>query len=131
MIDIVVRVEIPDQKLVRDEGVRLRTIQAELTRKVTTVSTMQVELNADEATDRLESVEAQGGSSAIRNNESRTILAKSGKSCRFSPTRPIVIRLLLHPSLANTCESITQVNNFSSFRDGMRKIYLLPRILPG
>lgn len=109
VIDIGVRVEIPEQKLVRDEGVRLRTVQAELIRRVTTAYS---EMNPDGASNLSESTETQGESSAIRNNESRTILAKSGKSCRFSPTRPIVIRLLLHPSLANTCESITQVNPF-------------------
>ncbi|GAA5842025.1 hypothetical protein JCM3766R1_005727 [Sporobolomyces carnicolor] len=90
-IELVVRIEVPTAKAV-GEGLRLRTVSAELVR------TISVNSIASGSTDGIESAR----------NSHRTVLAHSGKSARFSPSRPIVIRLMLHPPAELSCESITQ-----------------------
>ncbi|BGP52863.1 hypothetical protein JCM8202v2_000420 [Rhodotorula sphaerocarpa] len=94
-IGLVVRVDVPDSKRI-GQGLRLRTISAELVRTIT------VSPSTAASTSRADSTAA--GERSVR----RTVLAHSGKSARFSPSRPIIIRLVLHPPLDPTCESITQ-----------------------
>lgn len=96
-IGLVVRVEVPDSKRI-GEGLRLRTISAELVRTITATA---VGSSSQSSATTLES----GREADVSR---RTVLAHSGKSARFSPSRPIIIRLVLHPPLEPTCESISQ-----------------------
>ncbi|TKA55340.1 hypothetical protein B0A53_02264 [Rhodotorula sp. CCFEE 5036] len=96
-IGLVVRVEVPDSKRI-GEGLRLRTISAELVRTITATG---VESSSQSSATTLESRREA-------DVQRRTVLAHSGKSARFSPSRPIIIRLVLHPPLEPTCESISQ-----------------------
>lgn len=104
-IKLIATIQVPSSK-VTQEGLRLRTISAELKRKIS-VASIPSEDEGEEISTLSDKVEIED---QIR------ILARSGKSCRFSSTRPIVIKLLLHPppSTATECESISQVN-YSSF----------------
>jgi hypothetical protein len=99
-IGLVVRVEVPDSKRI-GEGLRLRTISAELVRTITATG---VESSSQSSATTLESRREA-------DVQRRTVLAHSGKSARFSPSRPIIIRLVLHPPLEPTCESISQVRD--------------------
>lgn len=99
-IGLVVRVEVPDSKRI-GEGLRLRTISAELVRTITATAV------ASSSQSSATSWEVDGEADVQR----RTVLAHSGKSARFSPSRPIIIRLVLHPPLEPTCESISQVRD--------------------
>ncbi|GAA6015217.1 hypothetical protein JCM11491_000507 [Sporobolomyces phaffii] len=86
-VTLSVRVEIPTAEAVA-HGLRLRTISAELVR---TIDVKSVARDAPPAPP-----------------PHRTVLAHSGKSARFSPTRPVVIKLTLHPPAELACEAITQ-----------------------
>ncbi|GAA5861468.1 hypothetical protein JCM3774_000259 [Rhodotorula dairenensis] len=101
-IGLVVRVEVPDSKRI-EQGLRLRTVSAELVRTITTTPI---------ASARRRSLKGSPGAAAAATDEPvverRTVLAHSGKSARFSPSRPIIIRLVLHPPLEPACESISQ-----------------------
>ncbi|GAA5922626.1 uncharacterized protein JCM15063_003366 [Sporobolomyces koalae] len=92
-VELVARVEIPTAQAVAD-GLRLRTVSAELVRTIEVRPIAATSSNAATIPD-LQHVQ-------------RTVLAHSGKSARFSPERPIVIRLVLHPPAELACESITQ-----------------------
>ncbi|BGP21483.1 hypothetical protein Rt10032_c01g0190 [Rhodotorula toruloides] len=98
-IELVTRIEVPDSKRV-GAGLRLRTVSAELVRTITVspASRRREELAADE----------DGGVAEAEKLVHRTVLAHSGKSARFSPLRPIIIRLVLHPPTEPSCETITQ-----------------------
>ena len=118
-IDLVARIEVPSAKAVQEDGVRLRTVSAELVR-IITVSASPCETkppardlsdDADPADETPPTVATSPPPAPVPPRE--TVLARSGKSARFSPTRPIVIRLLLHPPSSLSCESITQVRSFS------------------
>lgn len=120
-IELLVRIEVPSPTAV--QRFQLRTVSAALVRKVV-VGGVPLELETVEV-DELEAVEEPGNGKATASEqfledvvsapEHITTLAKSGKSARFSPTRPIVIRLLLHPPSTLSCESITQVRPSSLF----------------
>lgn len=104
-IGLVVRVEVPDSKRI-GEGLRLRTISAELVRTITATAV------ASSSQSRSVTTLEVGGEADVQR---RTVLAHSGKSARFSPSRPIIIRLVLHPPLEPTCESISQVRELFPF----------------
>ncbi|GAA5870215.1 hypothetical protein JCM16303_001929 [Sporobolomyces ruberrimus] len=90
-VELVARIEVPTIQAVRD-GLRLRTVSAELVRTIAVKSvTSGSSVTMEEA-----------------QNTHRTVLAHSGKSARFSPSRPIIIRLVLHPPSDLACETITQ-----------------------
>ncbi|GAA5977380.1 hypothetical protein JCM5350_002446 [Sporobolomyces pararoseus] len=90
-VELLARIEVPTAQAVRD-GLRLRTVSAELSRTI-----------------KVNSVSSGSTASALDPGRShRTVLAHSGKSARFSPNRPIVIKLTLHPPMELSCESITQ-----------------------
>jgi len=99
-VELVARIEVPTAKAVGD-GLRLRTVSAELVRSITV---KPVSSTSNGASGEIPST----ASDSIH----RTVLAHSGKSARFSPSRPIVIRLLLHPPADLACETITQVRFF-------------------
>ncbi|GAA5908047.1 uncharacterized protein JCM6883_004099 [Sporobolomyces salmoneus] len=92
-VELVARIEVPTAQAVGD-GLRLRTVSAELVRTI--------EVNS------IASGSSSTGSSSDSAHSHRTVLAHSGKSARFSPSRPIVIRLMLHPPAELSCEAITQ-----------------------
>ncbi|SCV68730.1 BQ2448_851 [Microbotryum intermedium] len=122
-IPLVVKIPVPDFDAVT-KGLRLRTVSAELVRRIClavdtdedqpaglgkqrdqTMSTVMT----NEMMTSAESIPPQSSSDAPDPPfEATMVLARSGKSARFSPIRPIVIRLLLHPSMTQFCESITQ-----------------------
>ncbi|SGY31499.1 BQ5605_C002g01235 [Microbotryum silenes-dioicae] len=123
-IQLVVKIPVPDFDAVT-KGLRLRTVSAELVRRISlandtdddppAVSGKQRDQAVSTAVkngdiDSLEFIQHPSSSDALSDPsyESTMVLARSGKSARFSPTRPIVIRLLLHPSTMQFCESITQ-----------------------
>lgn len=118
-IELLARIEVPSDKAVREDGLRLRTVSAELVRKVTVVSATGAE---DETVDSAMAGEGQEGRAETFHDALLTppptpipphitVLARSGKSARFSPTRPIIIRLILHPPAVSSCESISQVSS--------------------
>lgn len=124
-IELLVRIEVPSAKAVQEDGLRLRTVSAELVRKVLVGGTeSEDELvgagEGEESRVNGKSVEVASTSDEIEEIAPTllpqppahlTVLARSGKSCRFSPTRPVVIRLLLHHPAVISCESITQVRS--------------------
>ncbi|BGO94676.1 hypothetical protein NBRC10512_004894 [Rhodotorula toruloides] len=99
-IELVTRIEVPDSKRV-GAGLRLRTVSAELVRTITVSPATRTSRALEE--DEGGNVEDEAGKVVHR-----TVLAHSGKSARFSPSRPIVIRLVLHPPAEPSCETITQ-----------------------
>ena len=127
-IELLCRVEVPTAKAVQD-GLRLRTVSAELVRKVL-VGGVNAEDELPGTKTGEEMMRENGKRAEVLSNENDTeevalppqpqspvhltVLARSGKSCRFSPTRPVVIRLLLHPPAVISCESITQVRSSTS-----------------
>jgi hypothetical protein len=92
-VELIARIEVPTAKAV-GEGLRLRTVSAELVRIINVNSISS----------------GSTASTADSQSSHRTVLAHSGKSARFSPIRPIVIRLMLHPPAELSCEAITQVS---------------------
>ncbi|GAA6058561.1 hypothetical protein JCM10212_007000 [Sporobolomyces blumeae] len=102
-VELVAKIPVPSASVVGD-GLRLRTVSAELVRtiRVNPVLATSRSRNLDD-----EGAHRHGGEDADRSVQ-KTVLAHSGKSARFSPARPIVIRLLLHPPAEIPCESITQ-----------------------
>ncbi|BGP44744.1 hypothetical protein JCM10450v2_000558 [Rhodotorula kratochvilovae] len=102
-IELMTRIEVPDAKAV-GEGLRLRTVSAEFVRTIQVVGVSHSAPSSADGRDELE----QGVSEPAEPQVHRTVLAHSGKSARFSPSRPIIIRLVLHPPTEPSCESITQ-----------------------
>ncbi|GAA6036664.1 hypothetical protein JCM8097_001285 [Rhodosporidiobolus ruineniae] len=100
-IELVVRLDVPDVKAL-GAGLRLRTVSAELARTIKVVGEGE-----GSSMPRAEGGE-DGSGVVLGQQEHRTILAHSGKSARFSPTRPVVIKLVLHPPPVLSCESVTQ-----------------------
>lgn len=94
-VELVARIEVPTAKAVGD-GLRLRTVSAELVRNITVKPVSSTSNERSEVASSTDAVH-------------RTVLAHSGKSARFSPSRPIIIHLLLHPPADLACETITQV----------------------
>jgi hypothetical protein len=127
-IELLVRIEVPSAEAVQELGLRLRTVSAELVRTITvgevgadegqSSSEEEVQGNGKAKTSGLDSVKVSSETEEIEHVQALnstppphvTILTRSGKSARFSPTRPIVIRLLLHPPATSCCESVTQVS---------------------
>lgn len=104
-IPIYIKIEVPPSSI----GLRLRNVNAELLRKIVVGGT-----NAS-PTKPIGTEEIQEVVSPPRPPEEPhlTVLARSGKTCRFSPSRPIIMRLLLHPPSTDTsCESISQSSIF-------------------
>ncbi|GAA5865447.1 hypothetical protein JCM8547_001247 [Rhodosporidiobolus lusitaniae] len=105
-IELITRIEVPDAKAV-GEGLRLRTVSAELIRAIKVAGEESGPPRRDlREDDEIEEVIEQPQS--VGPLVQRTVLAHSGKSARFSPTRPIVIKLVLHPPVEVSCQSITQ-----------------------
>ncbi|GAA5972379.1 hypothetical protein JCM11641_002431 [Rhodosporidiobolus odoratus] len=108
-IELVTRIEVPDAKAV-GSGMRLRTVSAELVRTIRVSEGPQDSSEPSRSgagideTRRDELLPSSPTEPSVR----RTVLAHSGKSARFSPSRPIVIKLVLHPPAELSCESITQ-----------------------
>ncbi|BGP28652.1 hypothetical protein JCM10296v2_000388 [Rhodotorula toruloides] len=99
-IELVTRIEVPDSKRV-GAGLRLRTVSAELVRIITVSPATRKSRALEEGKEGIVEDEAE---KVVH----RTVLAHSGKSARFSPSRPIIIRLVLHPPAEPSCETITQ-----------------------
>lgn len=93
-INLTVRIGVPSVEVV--EKYQLRMIGAELIRKV------KVSRNDE------------GGGEEEEEEEKIMVMRRSGKSCRFSPTKGILIRLVLHTQGAASCESISQVSRPSA-----------------
>ncbi|KAA1076013.1 hypothetical protein PGT21_032164 [Puccinia graminis f. sp. tritici] len=73
---IQVRIPPPTEELINDKGLQLRSVRAELRRHIRQRSAPE--------------------------NQVTTVLAISGKSCRFSSSRAVFLRLRLHSCLART-----------------------------
>lgn len=73
-----IRIPPPDQQLIEEKGLQLRSVRAQLRRHIRERST------TPEIPDQI----------------TTTVLAVSGKSCRFSATRDVFLRLTLHSCLA-------------------------------
>ena len=137
VIGLVARVEVPSPKVVQHDNLRLRTVSAELVRSISVkgedmerphlMSHGSATSRGKENAERNWDEQAQAGSSQpspldqtsppelpvpIATDQSppvqTTVLSRSGKSCRFSPNKPVVLKLLLHPPTEVNCESITQ-----------------------
>ncbi|KAJ3529357.1 hypothetical protein NM688_g7864 [Phlebia brevispora] len=116
-IPLYVTVPTPRRELVVNEGIRLRNIRAELVR---VVKIKQPDTDIPNAKDAVEDKgDTQGESSAAPAAPQKTgnlssshsldlrsivgvpgggeVVALSGASCRLHPTRPLQIRLVLHP----------------------------------
>ncbi|GAA5834002.1 hypothetical protein JCM9279_004186 [Rhodotorula babjevae] len=108
-IELTTRIEVPDAKAV-GEGLRLRTVSAELVRTITGVAVSPSRAASADGGDGDDDGDGDGDEAAqdVEPQVHRTVLAHSGKSARFSPSRPIIIRLVLHPPTEPSCESITQ-----------------------
>ena len=120
-VELLVRIEVPSAEAVQNLGLRLRTVSAEMIRTIT-VGEIKTDDQAPAGNGKARDLAEEDGSATKYSDEIEevehvpattppqiTILTRSGKSARFSPTRPIVIRLLLHPPATSSCESITQV----------------------
>lgn len=110
-LPIYVTVPAPRRELVVEQGLRLRNIRAELVRTVRIKgkdeddSTFGSRLDDDllddgdvgrQKADALPSSSSQAASSAGLSGEHK-VISLSGASCRLHPTRPIRMRLVLHP----------------------------------
>ncbi|PLW31028.1 hypothetical protein PCANC_24741 [Puccinia coronata f. sp. avenae] len=73
-LDLQIRIPPPTEELVNDKGLQLRNVRAELRRHIRPRSSPE--------------------------NETTSVLAISGKACRFSSTRAVFLRLRLHSCLA-------------------------------
>lgn len=130
-IELAVRIEVPTVQAVQDDGIRLRTVSAQLVRKISVKTVeddqqLSVPMVSPIEVDATHSNNSRPSDSASEGHTENaqvprlptsvdspwiTVLTRSGKSARFSPTRPIVIRLLLHPPTTSwSCESISQVS---------------------
>ncbi|KAH9825029.1 hypothetical protein DFH28DRAFT_1047162 [Melampsora americana] len=130
-----VRIPPPTEELIREKGLRLRSVRAELHQHIRIQSPVDQEFPspASPSTERPATgappYEASSGSTnpdhvstsdASSSSSSRVItrlLAISGKSCRFSPTRSVFLRLALQahrseltPSSSSTTDEISPVN---------------------
>ncbi|KAK4055128.1 hypothetical protein OIV83_000408 [Microbotryomycetes sp. JL201] len=108
-VELAVKVHVPSAEVVQKEGLRLRTISAELVRKIAAVHVEDDKPSPESHYDEIQ--EADDSAVPTLPNDVPphvTVLARSGKSARFSLTRPIVIRLLLHPPRNPSCESVSQ-----------------------
>lgn len=141
VVGLVARIEVPSAKAVQHDNIRLRTISAELVRKFTLTgdrpdrpqlsthgsATSRGKENAERSwIDQPEASSSQPSplETAPSTEQLDTLLAnqpepaqemilsRSGKSCRFSPSRPVILKLLLHPPAQFACESITQSTIF-------------------
>ncbi|GAA5863502.1 hypothetical protein JCM1840_000045 [Sporobolomyces johnsonii] len=106
-IELVARIEVPSAKAV-GEGLRLRTVSAELVRTITVKPVAEPPSRQRRLSGNADETEGIPSAPRAQEHTHRTVLAHSGKSARFSPSRPIVIRLVLHPPGDPACESITQ-----------------------
>ncbi|KAF8475437.1 hypothetical protein JB92DRAFT_2823099 [Gautieria morchelliformis] len=117
-IPVYITIPPPDVNAIRDRGLRLRNIMAELVRVVSsgegqlprandspgasTASSIAPSFSmhqlADEKSDLTYSPRDSHSSST--EDGSHTILTRSGSSCRFHSSRPVQIRLLLYPRLS-------------------------------
>lgn len=112
-IPLYVKVPPPRRELVVDEGLRLRNIRAELTRvvQVKREGDNDNDLDKNDAEETIESVE-EGPSSAqmstpiekpsqaprsplFQGASYKTIVSRSGASCRFHSSRPVQLRFVL------------------------------------
>ncbi|KDQ08462.1 hypothetical protein BOTBODRAFT_179818 [Botryobasidium botryosum FD-172 SS1] len=103
-IPVYFTISTPDPSVVR-EGLRLRNIKAELVRDI------KIGTIADEEQEKPDvpmAVEDEDIPEHSENMMHSTVITRSGASCRFHPTRPIRLRLVLHPSNAESALGITQ-----------------------
>lgn len=106
-INLLVKVEVPNAELIRRRGLRLRTISAELWKVVVVGMDRVIAERENDREDEIQEIEP------LRSEleSQQEMISRSGKSCRLSRTRPIVIRLRLHPPISGPCESVTQVRH--------------------
>lgn len=103
-IELRIRIPPPSSELVQDKGVRLRSVGASLVR---TIRRQPVEDEQD--WDDEEAEDGEGGEASYTVD---AVLSRSGKGCRFSPSRDLFLRLWLQPAAPFDgpvpCETITQ-----------------------
>ncbi|PWN91987.1 hypothetical protein FA10DRAFT_265800 [Acaromyces ingoldii] len=106
-IDVRVKILPPDRSLIREKGLHLRSVEARLIRVITRrdEQTGSGGASASGGKGRSSSVDARargddddgaaphGG----RGTSHESLLATSGKLCRFNTSRAIILRLTLHP----------------------------------
>ena len=121
VIPLYVTVPPPTRETVVRKGLRLRNVRAELVRvvKVKREYSEDVETDSDSDIALDESSNIQGGSSLGASQQPpasskmplsplflgssyRTIIARSGGSCRFHSSRPIQLRFILHQNLTGS-----------------------------
>ncbi|EGG12522.1 uncharacterized protein MELLADRAFT_76427 [Melampsora larici-populina 98AG31] len=125
-----VRIPPPTEELIREKGLRLRSVRAELHQHIRIQSSIDQE-NGSSTTERSSTgappYDASSGStnpestsddsSSSSNRVITSLLAISGKSCRFSSTRSVFLRLTLQPHRSeltpvpsSTTDEISPVN---------------------
>ncbi|EAU92863.1 hypothetical protein CC1G_03650 [Coprinopsis cinerea okayama7 len=124
-IPLYITVPPPTRETVVDKGLRIRNIRAELVRAIKVRRQLDAESEGDSDVDR--SVASDEASFTSNNtlaepddpsssskapfsplflgSTSRTVIARSGASCRFHTSRPIQLRFILHQTPGNTTPS--------------------------
>ncbi|KAJ7102128.1 hypothetical protein B0H15DRAFT_898093 [Mycena belliarum] len=128
VVPLYVTVPPPPRELVVDQGLRLRNVRVELLR---TVEVNHAEDQASYTSGSAHSTTASGPSTTVTSypleqtqsssskapasplftgSVYRTIIARSGASCRFHSTRPVQLRFMLHQPSPSGSPSDFQVN---------------------
>lgn len=126
-IPVYVTIPPPDRELVVNQGLRLRNIRAEFIRVVAVKGDTACSSTSPPSTsEHAESSGESSSSTPSRNNQEKqnsasflqssgvssfkTVLARSGASCRFHATRPLQLRFILHQASPSTSPSDTHIN---------------------
>lgn len=104
-IPIYFTIPIPDPSIFQD-GLRLRNIKVELIRVVQVGSIAGKDNELPEGI--ASGMDVDLSCARPGNAEHTTVMTRSGTSCRFHPTRPVRVRLVLHPSNTESSLGITQ-----------------------
>ena len=107
-IELRVRIPPPDVLLVQEKGLKLRSVSAELLRKIS------VRTSASSKDSEITPLVDIAAASLI------TIISKSGKSAAFSSQRSVFLNIWLQPVSAESCESITQSTIFQEVSFSVR-----------
>ncbi|TEB39232.1 hypothetical protein FA13DRAFT_1620437 [Coprinellus micaceus] len=113
-VPLYVTIPPPKRELVVDRGLRLRNVQVELIRIIKVKreneeDSSNTEFNAEEIMPTRDwgiqqplSTSKPPPSPLFIGSSYRTVIARSGASCRFHSSRPIQLRFLLHQTLTST-----------------------------
>ncbi|KAJ7139929.1 hypothetical protein C8R44DRAFT_318193 [Mycena epipterygia] len=124
VVPLYVTVPPPPRELVVDQGLRLRNVRVELLRLVEVKHDEDETAYEEHTLDSGSSTAGSGPSTAIPHSSSskapisplfpgssyKTIIARSGASCRFHSSRPVQLRFILHQPSPSGSPSDFQVN---------------------